>query len=201
MGGLCSPHAENYLAFTAESVAVRDLTVDVIDTPKLTRGYPQWQLFSLDTFDEGEHQWTPKKTQACGNSLNKFLGGHCALGGTENAYRHYRGLPPHNRVRVTALVHFFDEWKGETVYLSADNTVRWSLAYNWCDSFFSVECKNKALDFCGRMFPDKLSHLLTVSFNHTTPELRLQFGSTLGKRSACDVSFGIDDVSVELKTE
>ena len=187
------------LGFGQDSVTVRNMAVDDIQTSRLSRGIPQWIMWSLETFDEPEHKWKPKKTQTCGNSLNKFLGGHCTLGAEQKASRHYKGLPTHTQLRVSGLVHFFDEWKGETVYLTADDSIRWSHAYDWCDGFFTQECKNKALDFCGRMFPDKLSHYFSVEIPHQKTDLWLEIASTLGAKPACDASFGIDDILIELK--
>lgn len=47
---------------------------------------------------------------------NPFLGGPCAAGGAVPLTRTLRELPPHTQVRITARVHFIDNWRGESAF-------------------------------------------------------------------------------------
>ena len=58
---------------------------------------------------------------------------------------------------MTARVHFFDEWAGESLFLKADGQTRWTRAHTWCSRVFSSTCTKYGLDTCGRDIPDKLS--------------------------------------------
>ena len=53
----------------------------------------------------------------CGDSGSEinFLGGHCLL--NTAATRSFENLPAHNKLRITATVHLFDNWEGENIFV------------------------------------------------------------------------------------
>lgn len=100
---------------------------NLFSTDSLTSNHvKQWQLHSFDTFQDNESQlWTPNKTSQCGNSGDIFLGGFCKLAHGE-AIRYYNSLPQHTLARLTARVHFFDKWLGQSIILAVNNKIVWT---------------------------------------------------------------------------
>lgn len=162
------------------------------------RGVPQWTLWDLDTFDTPDSaMWTPNDRGFCSSPEDHFLGGHCRFG-ANSASRTY-SLPPHNRVRVRARVHFIDKWEGETLSLLVHNEPVWSESYDWCPSFLKWMCEKYGVDTCGRNTPDRLSVRAEAVFAHSSPNLELAFNSSLvAGTDPCYSSWGVDDVSIEL---
>ena len=65
------------------------------------------------------------KTSSCPNQKNnRFLGGHCILSSDE-VTKHFYNLPEHKTVKITANIHFFDNWEGENVYFKIDDQTVW----------------------------------------------------------------------------
>ena len=65
------------------------------------------------------------KTNSCRNQpYNRFLGGHCILS-TDEVSKTYEDLPEHKTLKITANIHFFDNWEGENVYLKIDDQIVW----------------------------------------------------------------------------
>jgi hypothetical protein len=116
---------------------------------------PTWFLYSLDTFSSNEEaMWTMSSTSSCGPSSDIFLGGHCKLGGTSSVQRTYTNLLPHKSVRLTARVHFLDEWLGESLLVMVDQLIRWTKNNHWCNEVLTSQCLKKGLDICGNTYPD-----------------------------------------------
>jgi len=162
-------------------------------------GAAQWSLWDLDTFDAADSgQWSMNDHGFCGSPHDQFLGGHCKLGALMTA-RKYVNLPPHSKVRVRARVHFFDQWKGESVVLAVDGQPAWAESHDWCPAFLGWMCTKYGVNTCGRDTPDRLSVKAEVTLAHSAPELDLAFSSTLpGSTDPCYTSWGLDDVSVEV---
>lgn len=164
-------------------------------------GTQQWALWDFDSFDlEGSdsNKWLPNDHGSCGASRDAFLGGHCRFAAT-TANRHYAELPAHSRVRVRARVHFFDQWKDESVMLMVDNKPVWSQSHSWCPGFLKWMCMKYGVDSCGRDTPDRLSVKAEATFQHSGSDLHLAFTSNLAHDTdPCYTSWGVDDVSVEL---
>jgi len=162
-------------------------------------GVPQWYLWDLDTFDTvGTGQWTLNSRSVCGAPNDLFLGGHCRLGAASTA-RRYELLPPHTRVRIRARVHYFDEWHGEDVAMQVDGATVWAQAHEWCPGFLTWMCIKYGVDSCGGDTPDRLSVKVETILPHAASTLELAFTSSLPTGTdSCRVSWGVDDVSVEL---
>eukprot|EP00927_Polykrikos_kofoidii_P055600 TRINITY_DN49819_c0_g1_i1.p1 TRINITY_DN49819_c0_g1~~TRINITY_DN49819_c0_g1_i1.p1 ORF type:complete len:315 (-),score=42.96 TRINITY_DN49819_c0_g1_i1:91-1035(-) len=178
-------------------------------------GARQWALWDLQTFDDaggfiagvnggpgdnalGGPEWSLNDRSFCGSPHDQFLGGHCRFASSETT-RKYTTLPEHTRVRVRARVHFFDEWEGDSVALSADGRVVWSQSHDWCPGFLKWKCSKYGVDTCGRSTPDRLSVHAEAILHHTSDVLTLSFASSLpGNTDACATSWGVDDVSLEL---
>ncbi|CEM01850.1 unnamed protein product [Vitrella brassicaformis CCMP3155] len=152
-----------------------------------------FSLFSLDTMD-GVNQWDRADRSTCG-STDVFLG-KLARGSVS---RLYKNLPPHRHVKITARIHYFDRWTGESVYLKAGNNIVWARSHNWCPTMTTLTCREFGVNVCGASQPDRLSVLVDVTIPHCTPTLNLVFGSTLTESNADIVSWGIDDVTVHLQ--
>eukprot|EP00397_Hematodinium_sp_SG-2012_P060826 GEMP01079733.1.p1 GENE.GEMP01079733.1~~GEMP01079733.1.p1 ORF type:complete len:230 (+),score=61.05 GEMP01079733.1:119-808(+) len=160
-----------------------------------SKGAAQWQLWDLDTFD-GDTPWSNRQISFCGSSADAFLGGHCHYGATTTT-RHYN-LPPHSDVRITARVHFLDEWIGGAVTLKVNGNIVWTKTYHWCPGFLKQRCHTNGINVCGKSHPDRLSARVDVRVPHHG-QLVLSFeGNT--KVAACDASWGVDDVSVFYKS-
>mmetsp|Transcript_113268 Transcript_113268/g.283708 ORF Transcript_113268/g.283708 Transcript_113268/m.283708 type:complete len:296 (-) Transcript_113268:41-928(-) len=162
-------------------------------------GVPQWFLWDLDTFDTaGTGQWTMNARSVCGAPNDLFLGGHCRLGAASTA-RRYENLPPHTRVRVRARVHYFDEWQGEDVAMQVDGNSVWAQAHDWCPGFLTWMCIKYGVDACGGDTPDRLSVKVEAILPHASSTLDLAFTSSLPSGTdSCRVSWGVDDISIEL---
>jgi len=172
-------------------------TGDVSLTQLTASGVSQWRLVDLDTFDgpTNSNQWSVNAQSSCGNSADFFLGGHCKFAGQATSRTYH--LPPHSKVKVTARVHYFDEWQGEGVSMSLDHQPTWAETHNWCPQFLKWMCKKYGVDSCGRDMPDRLSTLVQSTIAHTGPTLTVTFNSDLDKDAdSCFVSWGVDDVAV-----
>lgn len=176
-------------------------------------GVRQWSLFELDTFDDAGTSlpsapggvevsswsaWSPSDRSFCTTPHDQFLGGHCLLA-VASVSKNYTALPAHRHVRVRARVHYIDRWRGDAVTLSADGLPVWSQAHSWCTGFLKRMCATYGIDSCGKSAPDRLSVLAVATIEHAAPTLELSFASSLPEgTNACETSWGVDDVSVEL---
>ncbi|CEM16674.1 unnamed protein product [Vitrella brassicaformis CCMP3155] len=75
---------------------------------------------------DGVNQWDRADRSTCGYSTDVFLG-KLVRGSVS---RLYKKLPPHRHVKVTARIHYFDRWTGESVYLKAGNKIVWARSHN-----------------------------------------------------------------------
>merc|ERR1711998_33424 len=116
-------------------------------------------------------------------------------------------FPNHAEIQITARVHFLDNWDDDTMWMKAGSpgTVSvsppvWAEEYTWCPQFFTFMC-NGGVSACGKAhYPDKLSRLVTVSMEHSAPDLTLQFGTNIKAGTPpCEVSYGVSHVTVEVR--
>lgn len=167
------------------------------------RGVPQWALFDLETFDVSDdpmtnsNLWSINDKGFCSTPGDEFLGGHCRFAATTTTRRY--NLPPHSRVRISARVHFIDNWLGESVMMQAHGQTVWSQAHNWCPGILKWMCTEYGISSCGSDTPDRLSVHVEATIQHTAPTLDLTFTSSLPLGTdPCKTSWGVDDVSIEL---
>ncbi len=97
-------------------------------------------------------------------------------------------------MRITARVHFIDQWEGENVILSVNNNVM------WIDGARSPTMEDllrgAAINVCGGNHPDaRLSVPVDIITRHTDSQLLIDVSSTLSG-TITKASFGIDDVSI-----
>lgn len=148
------------MTFNTESqevVAEKPLAVKgVLNTGSFSvGGNKDWLFWTVDTFDAGGSPWTVSETSTCGASSDLFLGGHCKFGGKVTTSRIFENLPSHSYAQITARVHFFDQWEGETVVMKVDGQRSWTRQHRWCTEVLTAECTKHGVDACGTHFPDK----------------------------------------------
>jgi len=174
---------------------------DLVADQLFVQGIPQWSLWSLDTFDDDKEdspEWSLNDHGFCGSPHDSFLGGHCRFAASTTA-RRYSNLPPHTKVRISARVHFIDNWNGEAVLLVADAAPVWSHAHSWCPLFLEWMCTKHGIDSCGRDTPDHLSVKAEAVLEHNASTLDMAFTSNLPHGTdPCYTSWAVDDVSLEL---
>jgi len=176
-----------------------ELDAELAATSLSIGGVRQWALWDLDTFDAVESSpWSLNDRGFCSSMHDQFLGGHCRFGASATT-RRYEALPPHTRVRVRARIHYIDDWNGESVMLKVDNSTVWAQSHEWCPGFQRWMCSKFGIDSCGRGTPDRLSVKAEASLAHAGPALDVSFASSLAAGTdACQTSWGVDDVSLEL---
>ncbi|KJP87630.1 hypothetical protein AK88_02658 [Plasmodium fragile] len=158
--------------------------------------HKQWTLHHLDTFDRKESAWSPSDISTCGNSPDTFLGGPCIFGALE-AYTTVRDIPRHSALKIKLRVHFFDAWKGDSLFLQTDGKTVWAESYK---SNHVEKGVGDGINLCGEETPDRLSVPVDVEFEHSSETVRILIGSTLKKTNdACTTSWGVDDLHVYYK--
>merc|ERR1711965_99863 len=196
-------------SFAANSIIAEDFEARSDDFPN-----QNWLSVRMDTFNNGTDGWKilpaaltgenadseDLETSKCGG-LGELLGGPCGTS-YHTIEKTYSDLPNHAEVQITARVHFIDNWDDDTLWMKAglpgqttDSPPVWAEEYTWCPQFFTFMCKG-GVSACGKShYPDKLSRLITISMEHTNPDLTLQFGTTLRLGTpACEVSYGVSHV-------
>lgn len=160
-------------------------------------GTDQWTMFIFEDFQGTASGWSHEIFNTCGNTMNLFLGGHCNFAKTEVS-KTYRDLPQHDQIRITGNFHFFDDWHGEEGYMFVDDKLVWFDSYDWCDSFLTMSCKEKAINACGGDLPDRMSVPIDITIPHSSENISIKFKSEIDK-SSCEASWGVDDLTIYLK--
>jgi len=201
-------------SFAANSIVAEDFEARSDDFPN-----QNWLAARMDTFTNGTDGWQilpvalsagsadneDLGTSKCGG-LGEILGGPCKTS-YHTIEKTYADLPNHAEIQITARVHFLDNWDDDTMWMKAGSpgTVSvsppvWAEEYTWCPQFFTFMC-NGGVSACGKAhYPDKLSRLVTVSMEHSAPDLTLQFGTNIKAGTPpCEVSYGVSHVTVEVR--
>lgn len=157
-------------------------------------GVRQWSVVAFDDFDDASSNgWHPDVRSTCGLARDSFLGGYCKLSHHE-ASKTFSNLPPHRRLRLSARLHFLDKWQGEELVVKINDEPVWTLAHTHCNKVFATMCRG--LNVCGdEKYADRLSHLMSVTINHSAPSVKVSIHSTLDK-DPCTASWGVDDVEL-----
>jgi len=201
-------HHENTVlrASHAEGLVVGNLVSDTITAQHfILDGIPQWKLISLETF-------ASPKVSTSANAPGKVTLGQCSTclkGGWSNdqtiqcSLLSILSLDPknhtlakifklghHDQLRITATVHFIDDWQGETAYLKVDNE------YLWTET---VDQENGAgkLNVCGSSnYPEtRFSVPIDITIPHHQSQVSLLFGATI-EEGAEDTYFGISNLAL-----
>lgn len=158
------------------------------------KGVEQWKMISHDDFEDKESLkgWSDIKTNNCTNKqgkVNTHLGGHCNFAGNE-VKKIYTNLPKHKILRVNAVYHMLDLWKGEKGYMKIDGETKWSK---------KGITKTNGNDFCGGDEKDASFNMkIDITIEHDKDEVEIVFGSTL-QGDPCVHSFAVDDVMIYTK--
>jgi len=147
----------------------------------ILKGVRQFSLIHHDDFESSKsiEGWS-KKNITSDNSMNNLLGGRCHFS-YDTVGKTFDNLPEHKTLRLNALVHLFDNWSGEKLYVKVEGKVVWTRKINLNDE------KHSSLN-------------LDVLIPHESNFANISFGTTLNnKANSCDASFGIDDVMVYVK--
>lgn len=180
---------KDILVVGKDHVAASTIIVRSIQTHQLEiNGVPQWQLHSDDIYTPADlGGWANAATVLpCGPLTVVTVPG----GGKIEAKKLISKLAPHAQLRITATVHFIDDWQGETAYLKLNG------AHVWSDSH---ELRNgaRAINICGSdKFPETK---FTTQIDVTVPasaagEIELAFGTTTDAASLAH--FGISSLAV-----
>jgi len=101
----------------------------------------------------------------------------------------YMGLPKHTQVRLTATVHFIDDWQGETAFMKLNDKFVWTESHDQ---------KNVAGKFsmCGSdLYPEsRFAAPIDIIWTHKGKKLSLVLGSNLEEGS--DARFAVSNVAI-----
>lgn len=127
-----------------------------------------------------------------------MLGGYCKFSAGE-AKKTFTGLPPHKQLRVVAKYHFIDAWIGETGWMKLNVGDNGCDTPVWSEQHKQYETKN-GVNLCGGSAPEgKFSAPVDVTVPHTSENVRITFGSTIGDADACDESWGVSSVEIYVR--
>lgn len=155
----------------------------------------QWALIHFDVFETTEADgWSNSTVTSCGGV--RMLGGYCQFS-AGTTWKEFLNLPEHEEVRIKAVWHFIDEWRGETGFMelgtSADTNVFWALTYD-------ITSHKNPINMCGDsdIGEGKFSSTIDIQFKHDTSDLLVTFGSTL-EEQPCEKSWGISGFEVYIR--
>jgi hypothetical protein len=152
----------------------------------------QWKLYVQENYWRAPEGWDKNDITTCGGA--NLLGGYCILAGGENS-KIFSGLPPHSKVRISAVFHFIDSWTGESAYLTANVGSEGKMAYLWTDRYDHTQAPN-AIDICGASYGEgKFSSPIDVTVPHIEDSIKIAFGATIDQ-DACEESWGISSLSI-----
>jgi len=84
----------------------------------------QWAVTAHDDFEDANsvaNGWSDMSISSCSEGGNSFLGGHCLLSYQEVSKTYT--LPKHEHLKISASVHMFDNWDGESVYMKVNDVI------------------------------------------------------------------------------
>jgi hypothetical protein len=173
----------------------------------------QWHMIHHSDFAEQHAQgwsWSDgsdaaKHVSDCGNG-DYFLHATCTPSSNaesdkpdfQGLVRKFDNLPDHERLQLTARVHFIDAWHGAAAFASIDGETIWVDTHGDADP----DAHSNGIDMCGQthLTHDRLSVPVSVTIPHSGPVAEIAFGSTIAAHApnACHASMGIDDVSISI---
>lgn len=127
-------------------------------------------------------------TRSICSGVGHFLGGPCSLGPHTAVATHIPTSQPHSQLHLTALMHYFGLWTGETLYAKVDGEYVWTNTHRQGGA-------GSALLGCGAA---ELGDPLDLYLPHSAATATIEFGS-LSKRHACNQSWALGHALIEVR--
>ena len=152
---------------------------------------PQYRMvhYNYLVHNKEAPEFDEKKITICNKHLI-MLGGNCKIT-NEPITKSYSDLPAHEYVKIVAKYHFIGNWHGNIGFLKVGDNYVWTercISHN-ADTEEDGPCEYK---IC------RLNDVVSITIKHNTPDLKLEFGSTL-KGDPCEHSYGVSDLAIYVK--
>lgn len=127
-----------------------------------------------------------------------MLGGYCKLDSAQVSKSF--PLPAHTHVKITASFHFIDRWAGETAFMKLNVGPDAAQEVVWTERYEEGESTN-GLNVCGdpNVPEGNFASPIEVVVPHTRDSIEVVFGTTMQSTDACDRSWGISNVEIQVK--
>jgi hypothetical protein len=136
-----------------------------------------WQILTHNSFKQSQEGWTGDLSTC---NSNTFIQGYLNYSVTKEFK-----VPTSSKIRITANVHFIDEWNGESVQLKVNNQLMWSF-----------QATSGDINVCGGVHPDG-GYAIPVDISLAyTNLLKVEFLSEIQKEKG---RFGVDNIIIYLK--
>ena len=94
-----------------------------------------------------------------------MIGGYCETSDQHHS-KTYENLPDHTILRITAVFHFLDNWKGESGYLKVNTGRDGKFEYIWVEKY-DLSVFPDAYNVCGGETGEgKFSSLIDITIPH-----------------------------------
>jgi len=159
-----------------------------ISTNIIINGVPQWKLVTSEIVPFGR---IPKKYPLT-YGIVLACGGYNIVT-TRSNYNHVvfsvNDVPTHTQLRITATVHFVDDWQGETAWMKVNGHYMWTASHDQRGT-------GSKISICGSdVYPDsRFSQSIDVTFINTDFAIRVEFGDNL--EEGAEAYFGLSSVTV-----
>jgi len=207
--------SQELLSITSPSSSSDETDLPVLKTVSLSAtaisadqisllGAIQWSMFKLETFPSAPIGAFPAGALVsgqCSDCLNRgwsskttiLCSGLSILSLQDNILSNTYTLPLHTSLRITGLVHFVDDWQGETAFLKIDGE------YVWSDAVDQENTPGK-MSVCGSdKFPEiRFSVPIDIVIPHSAAKVELLFSTTV-ETDAFDARFGISNIALHLR--
>lgn len=151
----------------------------VIYPPSTSASFFQvsWQILSHNNFKSSKEGWSGDLSSC---NSNNFISSSSDL-----AISKVMEIPSSNQIRLTANIHFIDNWSGESVQLRVNNQLMWS-----------SQATSGEINICGGPHADAgYAVPVDITLPYTNP-LKIEFSSQIPKEKGY---FGVDNIIIYLK--
>ena len=155
-------------------------------------GARQWELAFVQTFEDraAANDWRGGTHHTCAGG-GVLLGPCGHAGRAPEASRVVDGLPPHERLMLSASFMFIDDWHGEHAYATLDG------APVWLDRYDGASGADGGVDLCGGPTPERRWRVaVRGSVAHNASRANVTFGSTA---TSCDAGWAVDGVELHVR--
>ena len=155
-------------------------------------GTRQWELAFVQTFDDraAADDWRGGAHHSCSGS-GVLLGPCGHAGRAPEVSRVVDGLPPHERLMLSASFMFIDDWRGEHAYATLDG------APVWLDRYDGGSGGKGGVDMCGGPTPERRWRVpVRGTVAHNASRANVTFGSTA---ASCDAGWAVDGVELHVR--